>query len=66
MRKILDLIAILSFLMSSSIIGGGVLVYLNRAAIAESITSKVMESIKLPSVPKVGGGSLPSMPRVNL
>ncbi len=60
MRKILDLIAVLSSLMSSSLIGGGVLIYLNRAAITDSIMSKVMEGIKLPSVPNVGGGSLPS------
>ncbi len=59
MRKLLDLIAVLAFLLSSSIIGGGALVYLNREKIKDAVLDQVMENLPIPSVPNVGGDSLP-------
>ena len=60
MRKLLDLIAVLSFLLSSTIVGGGVYVYLNRAQITEAVLGEVIKKIPLPAIPSgVGGFSLP-------
>ncbi|MAW05241.1 MAG: hypothetical protein CL918_01655 [Deltaproteobacteria bacterium] len=51
MRKILDLVAVLSFLLSSSIVGGGAFVYLNRATITEAALGEIMKKLPIPAIP---------------
>ena len=59
MRKLLDLIAVLAFLLSSSIIGGGALVYLNREKIKDAVLDQVLQNLPLPSVPDLGVDGIP-------
>ena len=71
-RKILDGVAVVAFLLSASIAGGGIFGYLwitnedNQKMLQDKITEKVMGSIKMPSLsgpvlptakPKAAGGA---------
>lgn len=55
MRKLLDLIAVLSFLLSSTVVGGSVYVYLNRAQITEAVLGEIIKKLPIPAVPSLGG-----------
>ena len=52
MQKIINALAILSFVGVGGIIGGGVYVYTQKDAIIEGVTGKLMESV----MPDLGGG----------
>ena len=45
MQKLINVLALSSFLVSASAVGGGVYIYLNKDALIEKAKSQVMESI---------------------
>ena len=73
MQKVINVLAVLSFLGTVSIVGGGAYVYLNREAIAEDVKEKVtkaateaiagalpgMLDAATPKLPEATGGALP-------
>ena len=73
MQKVINALAVLSFLGTASIIGGGVYVYLQKDALIESakekITNAATEAIAgalpgmlngaMPELPSVTGGAVP-------
>jgi len=63
MQKVINVLAISSFVISGAVVGSGVFVYVNRASILDGIKSKVMESVT-GSLPDVLSGEdmLPSLP----
>ena len=76
MQKVINALAIVSFIGTAGIVGGGTYVYLNREAIAENakekITKAATEAIagalpglidsKMPAMPEATGPVLPTMP----
>ena len=76
MQKVINVLAVLSFLGTASIIGGGVYVYLQKDALIESakerVTKAATEAIAgalpgmldaaVPEMPEVTGPAVPSMP----
>ena len=76
MQKLINVLAVLSFLGTASIVGGGAYVYLNREAIAEDAKEKVakaateaisgalpgMLDAAVPKLPEATGPALPMMP----
>ena len=74
MQKIINVLAVLSFVGVSGIVGGGAYVYLNREALAEQarerVTKAVTEAVAgalpgmldaaMPEMPDVTGGALPA------
>ena len=52
MQKVINVLAISSFVISGAVVGSGIFVYVNRASILDGIKSKVMESVteSLPDV----------------
>ena len=76
MQKLINVLAVLSFLGTASIIGGGVYVYLQKDALIESakerVTKAATEAIAgalpgmldnaVPELPEVTGPAMPSMP----
>ena len=61
MQKIVNILAIASTVVSASVVGGGLYVYLNRASIIDGVKSQVMEAVtgSLGGLGGVGGGALP-------
>ena len=45
MQKIINVLAIASTVVSASVVGGGLYVYLNRASIIDGVKSQVMEAV---------------------
>ena len=76
MQKVINVLAVLSFLGTASIIGGGVYVYLQKDALIESTREKVakaaaeaiagalpgMLDAAVPELPEVTGPAVPAMP----
>jgi hypothetical protein len=74
MQKLINVLAVLSFIGTAGIVGGGTYVYLNREAIAENAKEKVAKAATeaiagalpglidsaMPSMPEVTGPALPS------
>ena len=52
MQKIINVLAISSFAISLTVVGGGVYLYTQKDAIIENVKSKVMKSV----MPSIGGG----------
>ena len=46
MQKLINVLALSSFLVSATVVGGGVYIYLNKDPLIEKAKSQVMESIK--------------------
>ena len=75
MQKIINVLAVLSFVGTAGIIGGGTVVYLRRDAIAESVKERVaaaateaiagalpgMMDAAMPELPGATGGVIPSV-----
>ncbi len=75
MQKIINVLAVLSFVGTAGIIGGGTVVYLRRDAIAESVKERVaaaateaiagalpgMMDAAMPELPGATGGAIPSV-----
>lgn len=80
MQKVINVLAILSFLGSASLIGGAGYVLLQREALLESVKKQVtqhateaitnalpgMLDSAVPEVPEVTGGAIPGVPPVQL
>ena len=76
MQKIINVLAILSFIGTAGIVGGGTYVYLNREAIIEDAKEKVTKAATeaiagalpglidnaMPEMPEVTGPAMPIMP----
>jgi hypothetical protein len=76
MQKLINLIALLSGLVSLSVVGGGAYLYLNkdtlvedaRAKVTKAVTEAVTEALPgmidgaMPKMPEVTGGALPTGP----
>ena len=74
MQKVINVLAVTSFVVSGAVVGSGIYVYFNRASILDGIKSKVMESVTgslpdvlssdgmIPSLPDTTGPVLPSSP----
>jgi len=76
MQKLINVLAVLSFVGTASIIGGGVYVYIQKDALIENAKEKVakaaaeaiagalpgMVDAAVPELPKVTGPALPSLP----
>jgi hypothetical protein len=76
MQKVINVLAVLSFVGTAGIVGGGTAVYLNRDSIVENIKSQVagaaaeaiagqlpgMMDAAMPELPSVTGGAIPSSP----
>ena len=71
MQKIINGIAILSGVISLTVVGSGVVIYLQKDAIIENVKGKVMDAV-LPSIgggitdaiPDVTGPALPTIPKL--
>ena len=59
MQKIINVLAISSFVICLSAVGGGVYLYTQKDAIIENVKSKVMEAV----LPSIGGGITNSLPK---
>tara|TARA_S200000501_G_scaffold46024_1_gene37224 strand:- start:1446 stop:1673 length:228 start_codon:yes stop_codon:yes gene_type:complete len=74
MQKLINVLAVSSFVISGAVVCSGVYVYFNRASILDEIKSKVMGSVTeslpdvlstegmIPSLPDATGPVLPSSP----
>ena len=76
MQKVINVLAVLSFVGTAGIIGGGTVVYLRRDAIAESVKERVakaateaiagalpgMLDAAMPELPGATGGAIPGVP----
>ena len=63
MQKIINAIAIASGLISLTVVGSGVVIYLQKDAIIDSVKSKVMGSVLesvTPDLGNIAGDSIPS------
>ena len=58
MQKIINGIAILSGVVSLTVVGSGVFIYLQKDAIIDSVKEKVMSSV----MPDIGGGITDAIP----
>ena len=64
MQKIINVLAISSFVICLSAVGGGVYLYTQKDAIIESVTEKALGSIGGGALSgALGGGSLPTIPQ---
>ena len=59
MQKIINVLAISAFVISLSVVGGGVYLYTQKDAIIEGVKSKVMKSV----MPSIGGGITDAIPK---
>ena len=60
MQKIINGIAILSGIISLTVVGSGVVIYLQKDAIIDSVKEKVMSSV----MPDIGGGITDAIPEM--
>ena len=58
MQKIINVLAVSSFVISLSVVGGGVYLYTQKDAIIDGVKSKVMKSV----MPSIGGGITDAIP----
>ena len=58
MQKIINGIAILSGVVSLTVVGSGVFIYLQKDAIIENVKGKVMDAV----MPSIGGGITDAIP----
>ena len=77
MQKVINLLAVLSFLGTASIIGGGYYLYTQKDPIIEDMTKKIvsaatetiaealpdMMDAAMPELPSTTGGAIPNIPR---
>ena len=58
MQKIINVLAISSFAISLSVVGGGVYLYTQKDAIIDGVKSKIMKAV----MPDIGGGISDALP----
>ena len=59
MQKIINVLAVSSFVISLSVVVGGVYLYTQKDAIIDGVKSKVMKSV----MPSIGGGITDAIPK---
>ena len=67
MQKVINVVALLSGLVSFSILGGGAYLYVQKAALIESATKAATEAATeavVGALPGLVGGLMPSMPEL--
>ena len=78
MQKVINVLAVLSFVGTAGIVGGGTALYLNKDSIVENIKSQVagaaaeaiagqlpgMMDSAMPEMPSATGGAIPATPSV--
>ncbi len=76
MQKVINVLAVISFVGTAGIVGGGTAVYLNRDSIIENVKGQVaaaageaisgalpgMVDSAMPELPSATGGAIPSLP----
>ena len=65
MQKVINVLAVLSFLGTTGIIGGGTVVYLRRDAIAERVTEKITKAATAAiadALPGMMDAAMPELP----
>ena len=76
MQKVINVLAVISFVGTAGIVGGGAAIYLNKDSIVENIKSQVagataeaisgalpgMLDAAMPELPSATGGAIPAMP----
>ena len=76
MQKVINVLAVLSFVGTAGIVGGGAAVYLNKDSIVENVKERVaaaaaeaitgalpgMMDSAMPELPDATGGAIPAMP----
>jgi hypothetical protein len=76
MQKVINVLAVLSFVGTAGIVGGGTALYLNKDSIVDNIKSQVagaaaeaiagqlpgMMDSAMPELPDATGGAIPGMP----
>ena len=60
MQKIINVLAISSFAISLSVVGGGVYLYTQKDAIIDGVKSKIMKAV----MPDIGGGISDAIPEL--
>ena len=71
MQKIINGIAILSGVISLTVVGSGVFIYLQKDAIIENVKGKVMDAVMpdmggaiTDAIPKTTGPAIPGIPKL--
>ena len=67
MQKLINLIALLSGLVSLSVLGGGAYLYLNKDTLIEDARTKVTKAVTeavTEALPSIIDGAMPKMPEV--
>ena len=59
MQKIINVLAISSFAISLTVVGGGVYLYTQKDAIIDNVKSNIMKSV----LPDIGGGITDTLPK---
>ena len=76
MQKVINVLAVLSFVGTAGIVGGGTVLYLNKDSIIENVKNQVagaaaeaisgalpgMLDAAMPELPSVTGGAIPAIP----
>ncbi len=76
MQKVINVLAVLSFVGTAGIVGGGTVLYLNKDSIIENVKSQVaaaaaeaisgalpgMMDAAMPELPSATGGAIPPIP----
>ena len=76
MQKVINVLAVLSFVGTAGIVGGGTVLYLNKDSIIENVKNQVagaaaeaisgqlpgMMDSAMPELPSATGGAIPSIP----
>ena len=59
MQKLINVLALSSFVVSLTVVGGGVYLYTQKDAIIENAKSKILKSV----MPDIGGGITDALPK---
>ena len=59
MQKLINVLALSSFVVSLTVVGGGVYLYTQKDAIIDNVKSNIMKSV----LPDIGGGITDTLPK---
>ena len=59
MQKLINVLALSSFVVSLTVVGGGVYLYTQKDAIIDNVKSNIMKSV----LPDIGGGITDALPK---
>ena len=62
MQKLINVLALSSFVVSGAVVGGGYYIFANKEVIIENVKAQVMKEVTgglVPDLPGLGGGGLP-------